>query len=415
MVTKETVTTLLQQRKYSHRTVEAYGYWFDRLASHFHGRAVTDLESSDILSFFQHLQSKRLNDQTVRSAGAALRFIFREVVRKKDLADIVPVVKPKRPQAVIPTQAQVLSGLAAVPDAQLRTALKCIYGMGLELQEALVLRVRDIDFSGNRIRVVPQRSKTARDAPIPLFVIDELHSLVREKRKSDFIFSATNGEKLPEQRLQRAWAAARTKAGISAVISIRSLRHAYIRHLTMLGVQLKDVLHHLGLHKARTLEYYSNYSAIPAEITFSPADRLVHEVELSNEAESSAYVASARIAALVELKSGKFDFQRLIVLLQELNSASANSNYLSMAFLIRAIIDHVPPVFGCDTFGQIANNYPGTKSFKKNMDHLHNALRNVADNYLHSHIRQKEDLPTFLQVDFRSQLDQLLGELIRTV
>ncbi|MGZ5624184.1 MAG: tyrosine-type recombinase/integrase [Methylobacter sp.] len=413
MVTRETLTTLLQQRKYSHRTVESYGYWFDRLASHFYGRAVTDLDGGDILSFFQHLQSKRLNDQTVRSAGAALRFLFREVVRKKELAEIVPVVRPKRPHAIIPTQGQVLSCLAVVSSAQLRTALKCIYGMGLELQEVLVLRVKDIDFSANRIRVIPQRSKTARDVPIPLFVIDELQSEVREKRKSDYIFSTTKGEKLPEQRLQRAWAEARAKAGIPALISIRSLRHAYIRHLTMLGVQLKDVLHHLGLHKARTLEYYSNYSAIPTEITFSPADRLIHEIESSNEAESPSYVASARIAALVELKQEKFDFRRLIMLLQELNSASANSNYLSMAFLIRAVLDHVPPVFGCETFGQIANNYAGTKSFKRNMDHLHNALRNIADNYLHSHIRHKEDLPTFLQVDFRSQLDQLLGEIIR--
>jgi len=181
----------------------------------------------------------------------------------------------------------------------------------------------------------------------------------------------------------------------------------------MLGVQLKDVLHHLGLHKARTLEYYSNYSAVPTEITFSPADRLIHEAEQATDSESPWYVAPARIAALVELKPEKYDFRRLVLLLQELNSASANSNYLSMAFLVRAIIDHVPPIFGCETFGQVSNNYQGTRSFKKNMDHLHNALRNVADSYLHTHVRQKEDLPTFIQIDFRSQLDQLLGEVIR--
>ena len=141
--------------------------------------------------------------------------------------------------------------------------------------------------------------------------------------------------------------------------------------------------------------------------------RLIHESETTNEPDSSSYVSPSRIAALVELKSEKYDFQRLILLLQELNSALANSNYLSMAFLVRAIIDHVPPIFGCENFGQVANNYPGTRSFKKNMDHLHNALRNVADSYLHTHIRPKEDLPTFLQIDFRSQLDQLLGEVIR--
>lgn len=413
MTTKEAVTSLLQQRKYSHRTVDSYGGWFDRLCTHFHGREIDELDAEDIGSFFQHLQSKRLNDQTVRQASSALRFIFREVIRKKDLVSVIPIVRPKRPLAVIPTQAQILSGLAEVTNPQIRLALKCIYGMGLELQEALLIRVKDFDFPSNRIRVIPQRSKTARDVPIPLFALDELLAVAGQKRKSDLLFSNDKGEKLLEQRLQRGWADARTKAGLSQRINIRSLRHAYIRHLTMLGVQLKDVLHHLGLHKARTLEYYSNYSAVPTEISFSPADRLIHESETANGPDSPSYVSPSRIAALVELKSEKYDFQRLILLLQELNSASANSNYLSMAFLVRAVIDHVPPIFGCENFGQVSNNYPGTRSFKKNMDHLHNALRNVADSYLHTHIRQKEDLPTFLQIDFRSQLDQLLGEIIR--
>jgi hypothetical protein len=238
-------------------------------------------------------------------------------------------------------------------------------------------------------------------------------ALVKEKRKSDYIFANTKGDKLDEKRIQRAWAKARTIKGLPTAIDIRSLRHAYIRHLTMLGIQLRDVLHHLGLHKAQALEYYSNYCGVPAEISFSPADRILHEIESSSDVASTSYVSPARIAALVELKSGKFDFRKLILLLQELNSAAGNSNNLSIAFLVRAIIDHVPPVFDCKDFAQVANNYAGTKSFKTNMGHLDNALRNIADNYLHSHIRRKEDTPNFLQVDFRSQLDQLLSEIIR--
>ena len=413
MTNRNSITSLLEKRKYSHRTIDSYAGWFDRLCAYYDGRDVDTLEPDDISSFFQHLQSKRLNDQTIRQASSALRFIFREVVRKKELVSVIPLVRPKRPLAMIPSQVQIFAGLSLVSNPQLKLALKCIYGMGLELQEALVLRVKDIDFPSNRIRVIPQRSKIARDVPIPLFALDELQALVHAKRKIDYLFCTDKGDKLPEQRLQRAWADARAKAGLSPRINIRSLRHAYIRHLTMLGIQLKDVLHHLGLHKARTLEYYSNYSAIPVDISFSPADRLIHEADQESDQGSASYVSASRIAALVESKSEQFDFRRLVQLLQELNAAYSNSNYLSMALLVRAIIDHVPPIFGCDNFGQVANNYPGTRSFKKNMDHLNNALRNVADSYLHTHIRSKEDLPTFLQVDFRSQLDQLLGEIIR--
>jgi integrase len=66
--------------------------------------------------------------------------------------------------------------------------------MGLELQEALVIRVRDIDFPSNRVRVIPQRSKTARDIPIPLFTLDELQALVSQKRKADFSLPTTKAK-----------------------------------------------------------------------------------------------------------------------------------------------------------------------------------------------------------------------------
>ena len=52
MTTKEAVTSLLQQRKYSHRTVESYVGWFDRLSSYFHGRTVDELDAEDIASYF---------------------------------------------------------------------------------------------------------------------------------------------------------------------------------------------------------------------------------------------------------------------------------------------------------------------------------------------------------------------------
>ena len=83
--------------------------------------------------------------------------------------------------------------------------------------------------------------------------------------------------------------------------------------------------------------------------------------------------------------------------------------------ILRAIIDHVPPIFGVNTFQEVGNNYKGTKSFKKGMDRLNNSLRNIADSHLHIQIRNKEDLPTFNQVNFVADLDLLLSEIVRVM
>jgi hypothetical protein len=89
--------------------------------------------------------------------------------------------------------------------------------------------------------------------------------------------------------------------------------------------------------------------------------------------------------------------------------------HLTTGILVRAIIDHVAPIFGFSTFPEVANHYKGTKSFKSAMQRLNDSLRNLADSYLHVQIRKVESLPTFNQVDFRAELDALLSEVSRVL
>jgi hypothetical protein len=81
--------------------------------------------------------------------------------------------------------------------------------------------------------------------------------------------------------------------------------------------------------------------------------------------------------------------------------------------LTRAILDHVPPIFGSTKFGEVANNYAGAKSFKESMLNLENSSRKISDQYLHVQVRTKETLPTVRQVDFSNDLDVLLAEIVR--
>jgi hypothetical protein len=84
-----------------------------------------------------------------------------------------------------------------------------------------------------------------------------------------------------------------------------------------------------------------------------------------------------------------------------------------VAALTRALLDHVPPIFGKRTFAEVANNYGGPKSFQNAMKHLDNSARNIGDTHLHVQIRARESLPTLTQVNFSNDLDVLLGEVVR--
>jgi hypothetical protein len=126
---------------------------------------------------------------------------------------------------------------------------------------------------------------------------------------------------------------------------------------------------------------------------------------------SFGYVSATRIQELKSIKSKRVDLTKLIRLCEELNTAYANELNLATAMLLRAILDHVPPIFSKASFKEVASGYGG-KSFKDTMQHLENGARKIADSHLHVQVRKKEVLPTSLQVNFSQYLDVLLAEVI---
>jgi len=131
----------------------------------------------------------------------------------------------------------------------------------------------------------------------------------------------------------------------------------------------------------------------------------------STTSNNDVFVDEERIDTLRKLKSDSFDLTKLVRLCEEINSALQNSSYYSIAMLLRSVIDHIPPIFEKSNFTEVANNY-GSRSFKQSMKNLNNSLRKISDSHLHNHIRRKETNPTKIQIDFSSDLDVLLGEII---
>ena len=125
------------------------------------------------------------------------------------------------------------------------------------------------------------------------------------------------------------------------------------------------------------------------------------------------YIDPGRMAELRALGTAKCDVSKLVRLCEELNLGRNSYCYFSIIMLTRAIIDHVPPIFGCSKFSEVANNYLGSKSFRESMQHLENSSRKIADQHLHCQIRKSETVPTLAQVNFANDLDVLLAEIVR--
>ncbi|RUU36350.1 hypothetical protein EOC93_25280 [Mesorhizobium sp. M6A.T.Ce.TU.002.03.1.1] len=124
------------------------------------------------------------------------------------------------------------------------------------------------------------------------------------------------------------------------------------------------------------------------------------------------YVDVGTIAVLGSLADPRFDFTRLVQMCRELNVAHQQECNIAVAMLVRAVMDHIPPIFGKTTFAEVANSRP--KSLKETLQPLE-SIRKIADTFHHVQIRKSETIPTATAVNASNAVESLLQEIIRTV
>ena len=165
--------------------------------------------------------------------------------------------------------------------------------------------------------------------------------------------------------------------------------------------------------KHAMLKSCSELSAIIATLPLRKTKKVEAQVLAVDEVHVGSYVDNARIQELRLIDSEIVDLSKLISICEELNKCYANDCFFAVAMLVRAIVDHVPPIFGATSFSEVISSYKGSRSFKESMNNLDKSLRKIADSHLHVQIRKSEVLPKKTQINFSPDLDVLLSEVVR--
>jgi hypothetical protein len=111
-------------------------------------------------------------------------------------------------------------------------------------------------------------------------------------------------------------------------------------------------------------------------------------------------------------KKDRFNYKKLICLLRELNSCYKSKYPYSSLMLVRAVLDHVPPLLGYNLFEEVVNNYAWSKTDKIYMKSLLD-FKNNADDALHRQISSDKDLLGIENLPTSNRLNRLLQECLK--
>ena len=306
----------LSVRHYSDHTKQCYKKWVKEFLQ-IHKDNLNTIGEVQINEFLKDLAlNKNVSASTQNQALAALLFYFR-YIKNTPIMELGSVIHAKKKERipVVFSRDEVTRVIDCMYGTK-KLIAKLLYGTGMRLNEALSLRILDLDFDRNEIIIRHGKGDKDRHVMIPQKLIPELKAhieKVRQIHKQDladgwglvsmpgalagkfpdgskefkwqWLFPQKNrwinsqtGEQgrwhLDESLMQRAVKQAVLEAGVNKNASCHTFRHSFATHLLEIGYDIRTIQELLGHSDVSTTMVYTHVLNRGAGGVVSPLDRL---------------------------------------------------------------------------------------------------------------------------------------------
>jgi integrase/recombinase XerD len=270
----------LQRRNYSPSTTRGYILAVKQFAEYF-GKSPETLGAEEIRRFQLYLlNEKKLAPGTVEARMAALRFLYKKTLKRRDLA-YDDLIFPKTPQKlpVVLSQEEVKRLIEAAPNLFHRTLLMVLYSTGIRRTEASLLKVRDIDSERRVIHIRQGKGSRDRDLPLTPKLLTALREYWLWKKPQNYLFPSTAGHRGVERPIsdETVWYAcsrAAARAGIKKRIGPHTLRHSFATHMLEAGADLRTIQLLLGHRELKDTIIYLHLSRRHLHAAINPLDQI---------------------------------------------------------------------------------------------------------------------------------------------
>jgi integrase len=182
----EIVRDKIRVKHYSISTERTYLFWIRSYILYHNKRHPKDMGKIEIEQFLTHLAvEKTVSPATQNQAFNAILFLYTQIfgVCLKDENIQALRAKEKKHIPVVLDKNEVKMIISNV-NGIYQLMLKLMYGCGLRMSELLNLRVKDIDFSYNKVYIWDSKSQKDRTVPLPLKIKDELKMQISKSTRA---------------------------------------------------------------------------------------------------------------------------------------------------------------------------------------------------------------------------------------
>lgn len=266
-------TYLKLERSLSPNTIEAYLRDLKKLMD-FGDFLPLEISDNDVNEFlYQYAKedySERSQARLISSIKSFFNYLQWEEWRKDNPAELLesPKLGMKLPDTLSEKEIDLLIAhidLSLPEGERNRAILETLYGCGLRVSELTELKLSDLFFEENFIRVIGKGNKQ-RLVPISNYTIKFItiytqqirNHLSIQKGFEDYVFLNRRGKNLSRVMIFTIIKQLAIKTGIEKKISPHTFRHSFATHLLKNGADLRSIQMMLGHESITTTEIYTH-------------------------------------------------------------------------------------------------------------------------------------------------------------
>jgi len=273
----ESITQLgqdLARASYAKRTQQGYIGTARELGEHCR-KPLREVTRDDLRSFVESVEGRGLSPWQVSRRLCAVLFLFRRTLGRPELVSFIKLPRRHSPLPRVLSIEEVNALLRALRDRRYQAVAMVMYGSGLRISEALVLKVEDIDGSRGVLQVRHGKGNKAREAKLSPALYEWLRQYwARERPPLPYLFASKTG-KLPwAETIRKALSRAAKDAWIKKRVTPHVLRHSFATHLLDEGTDVHVVRELLGHASINTTVRYARVTQKRVRETPSPLDLL---------------------------------------------------------------------------------------------------------------------------------------------
>ena len=281
-------TYLKLERSLSQNTIDAYLRDLKKLMN-FGESLPLQITYDEVNAFLYHYSkqayAERSQARLISSIKSFFNYLQWEEWRKDNPTELLesPKLGMKLPDTLSEKEIDLLIGhidLSLPEGERNRAILETLYGCGLRVSELTELKLSDLFFEENFIRVIGKGNKQ-RLVPISNYTIKMItiyKSQIRvhvpiQKGFEDYLFLNRRGKNLSRVMIFTIIKNLAKKAGIEKNISPHTFRHSFATHLLKNGADLRSIQMMLGHESITTTEIYTHLDDTmlrDAVLTFHP-------------------------------------------------------------------------------------------------------------------------------------------------